>query len=183
MELNGEEKTIRALFREMKLEDERAKLTFAREWKSGPAHSVAPFRLGRGVFAAALVSLILVSTLVLQRQFFGANPPRHELTTPLALDERPAQEEVSTPEVSPVKNEVVTKLKDRARKRGRLAGASRNQRIASLRRRNSEAAYVSDWQSPTRAFLSSPSEELIRSVPSLNQSSVELGSFLHSRLN
>lgn len=63
MELNGEEKTIRVLFREMKLEDERAAPTFAREWKRRPSRPEYPPSFGRIVFAVALVCLILVSTL------------------------------------------------------------------------------------------------------------------------
>lgn len=184
MELNGEEKTIRALFREMKLEDERATPTFAREWKRRPARSVTPFSFGRVVFAVALACLILVSTLLLRRQFFGTEPLPHQFTKQLASDGRPDPVQVSRREgVSPV-NKEATKLENPALRRRRLAGASRNARLASsLRRRKGEAAYVSDWQSPTRAFLRFPGEELLRSLPTLNQSSVELGSFLHSRLN
>lgn len=184
MELNGEEKIIRALFREMKLEDERATPTFAREWKPGLARAATPVRSGRVVFAVALVCLILVSTLLLQRQFLGTEPLRPESTKQLASDGRLDLEQVSKLDlVSPVKQEA-PKLKNPALRRRRLAGASRNVRSASaLRRRKDEAAYVSDWQSPTRAFLRSPGEELLRSFRPLNQSSVELGSFLQSRMN
>ncbi len=184
MELNGEEKTIRALFREMKLEDERATPTFAREWKRWPSRPEAPLSFGRPVFAVALVCLILVSTLLLRLHFFGTEPLKHEFTKQLELDERPDPEQVSRRDgVSPV-NKEARKLKNRAATRRRLDGPSRNARLSSsLRRRRGEASLVSDWQSPTRAFLRSPGDELLRSLPQLNQSSLELGSFLNSRVN
>ena len=184
MELNGEEKTIRALFREMKLEDERATPTFAGEWKRRPSRPGIPLSFSRAVFAVALVCLILVSTLLLRRHFFGTEPPRHELSKQLELDGRPDQEQVSRQNgVSPV-NKEVREPKNRAVRRRRLNGASRNARLASsLRRRSGEASFVSDWQSPTRAFLRSPGDELLKSLPQLNQSSLELGSFLNTRLN
>lgn len=184
MELNGEEKTIRALFREMKLEDERATPAFAREWKRRPSRPGAPLSLGRVLFAVALVCLILGSTLLLRRHFFGTPPLRHEFTKQLEMDGRPDQEQVARrDEVSQV-NKEARKLKSRAARRRRLDGASRNARLASsLRWRRGEASFVSDWQSPTGAFLRSPGDELLRSLPQLNQSSLDLGSFLNSRLN
>ncbi len=184
MELNGEEKTIRALFREMKLEDERATPTFAREWKRRPSRPGAPLSFGRVVFAVALVCLILISTLVLRRHFFGTQPLRHEFTKQLEIDGRPDQEQVSSRDGVSQVNKEARKLKNRAARRRRLDGATRNARLASsLRLRRGKASFVSDWQSPTRAFLRSPSDELLRSLPQLNQSSLELGSFLNSRLN
>ncbi len=184
MELNGEEKTIRALFREMKLEDERATPTFAREWKRRPSRPAAPLSFAPVVFAAALVCLILVSTLLLRRHFFGIQPLRHEFTKRLELDGRPEQEQVLRRDGASQLNKEVRRLKNRAARRRRLDWASRNARLASsLRRRRGEAFFVSDWQSPTGAFLRSPGDELLRSLPQLNQSSLELGSFLNSRLN
>jgi hypothetical protein len=184
MELNGEEKTIRALFREMRLEDERATPTFAREWKRRPSRPRGPLSLGRVVFAAALVCLILVSTLLLRRHFFGTQPLRQEFTKQVEMDGRPDQKQVSRRDgVSQVNGEA-RKPKNQAPRRRRLDGASRNARLASsLRGGKSEASFVSDWQSPTRAFLRSPGDDLLKSLPQLNQSSLELGSFLNSRLN
>jgi hypothetical protein len=184
MELNGEEKTIRALFREMKLEDERATPTFAREWKRRPSRPRVPLSFGRVVFAAALVCLILISTLLLRRHFFGTQPLRHQFTKQLEMDGRIEQEQVSRLIGVSQVNSQATKPKNPAPRRRRLDGSSRNARLASsLRRRKGEASFVSDWQSPTRAFLRSPGDDLLRSLPQLNQSSLELGSFLNSRLN
>ena len=182
MELNGEEKTIQALFREMKLEDERATPTFAREWKSAPVRPGTPFSFPRVVFAVAVGCIILVSTLLIRRQFFGTEPLRPELPTQLASDGRSrAGQVLIRDETSPLKKEGA-KLNNPAVRRRTFAGASKNERIATKRSRGYEA-YVSDWQSPTRAFLRSPGEELLRSFRPLNQSSLELGSFLHNRLN
>lgn len=176
MELNGEEKTIRALFREMKLEDERATPPFAREWKRRSSRPGASLSFGRVAFAVAIVCLILGSTLLLRRHFFETKPLGHEATK--QLDGKPARDGVSQV------NSEARKPKNRAARRPRLDGASRNARLASsLRRRSGGASLVSDWQSPTRAFLRSPGDELLRSVPRLNESSLELGSFLNGGLN
>ncbi|MBA2527240.1 MAG: hypothetical protein H0V18_15890 [Pyrinomonadaceae bacterium] len=184
MEFNGEEKTIRALFREMKLEDERATPTFAREGKRRPSRPGAQLSLGRVVFAVALVCLILGSTLLLRRHFFWTLPLRQEFTKQLEMDGRPDQQQVSRRDQVSQVNKEARKLKSRTARRRRLDGASRNARLASsLRWRRGEASFVSDWQSPTGAFLRSPGDELLRSLPQLNQSSLELGSFLNSRLN
>ncbi len=184
MELNGEEKIIRALFREMKLEDERATPAFAREWKRRPSRPGVPVTFGRVVFAVALVCLILVSTLLLRRHFFGTPPLRHELTKQLKMDGKPDQKQVSRRDRVSQVNKEARKLRNRAERRRRLDGANRNARLtSSLRWRRGEASFVSDWQSPTGAFLRSPGDELLRSLPQLNQSSLELGSFLNTRLN
>jgi hypothetical protein len=186
MELNGEEKTIRALFREMKLEDERATPTFAREWKRRPSRYQAPLSFGRVVFAAALMCFILVSALLLRRQYFGTQRLQPEFAKQLEMNGRPDREQVSKRDgVSEVNSEGI-KLKNRAPRRRRLDGANINARLASSlrqRQRKGEAALVSDWQSPTRAFLRSPGDELLKSLPQLNQSTLKLGSFLNSSLN
>ncbi len=184
MELNGEEKTIQALFREMKLDDERSTPTFARESKRSPSRCVVPFSFGRVVFAVALVCLILVSTLVLRRHFFGTQPLRHEFTKQLEMDGSPDQEQVSRRDGVSLVNSEASRLKNRDPRRRRLNRASRNGRLASsLRQPKAEASVVSDWQSPTGAFLRSPGDELLKSLPQLNQSTRKLGSFLNSSLN
>ena len=184
MELNGEEKTIRALFREMKLEDERATPTFVRECKRRPSRSGVPFGFGRVVFVAALVCFILVSALLLRRDDIGTQPLQREFAKQPEMDGRRVKEQVSRRDgVNPVNSEA-SKLENRASRRRRLNGASRNARLASsLLRPRGEVSFVSDWQSPTRAFLRSPGDELLRSLPQLNQSSLKLGSFLNSNLN
>ncbi|MGH9969254.1 MAG: hypothetical protein ACREBG_15840 [Pyrinomonadaceae bacterium] len=168
----------------MKLEDERVTRPFAREWKRRPSRPGGSLSFGRVVFAVAMVCLILVSTLLLRRHFFGTQPLGHEFTKQFEMDGKPDQEKFSRRDGVSQVNSEARKSKNRAARRPRLDGASRNARLASsLRRRKGEASFVSDWQSPTRAFLRSPGDELLRSVPQLNQSSLELGSFLNSGLN
>ena len=184
MELNGEEKTIRALFREMKLEDERAATTLAREWKRRPSRYRAPLSFGRVVFAAALMCFILVSALLLRRQYFGTQQLQHHVAKHLEMDGRSDKELPSNQDGLSEVNSEGSKLKNQAPRRRRLDGANINARLASsLRKRKGEAALLSDWQSPTRAFLRSPGDELLKSLPQLNQSTLKLGSFLNSSLN
>ena len=182
MELNGEEKIIRALFHEMKLEDERSIPTFVRVTNRKPSRP-APFHFGRVVLAFAVVSVILVLTLLV-RQFLGTEPLPSEVTKELEMNGTPSQNQMLRSDgVSRVDSES-TKTKKRAPKR-RWLNASRGdkQLVSSFRRRKSELPFLSDWQSPTRAFLRFPGADLLKSLPQLNQSSMELGSFLNSRVN
>lgn len=183
MELNGEEKTIRALFREMRLEDERATPPFAREWKRKASAQGAPHRFGRAVFAVAMVCLILVSTFMLRRNFWK-QPVWHESAKQSEMNRRPGQEQLARREGVGEESKEAGKPKNRVARRPGLNGASRKARLASpVRRRKGEDIFVSNWQSPTRTFLRSPVGELLRSVPQLDQSSLELRSFLNSGLN
>lgn len=184
MELNGEEKTIQALFREMKLEDERVTPTFALETKRRRTRHGVSFSFGRVVFAVALACLILVSALVLRRAYFAPQPPQREFAQQPEMDGRPHKEQVSREDgVGQVNNET-RKPMTRAPKRRRMDRARNNGRLASsLHRRKDEISFVFDWQSPTAVFLRSPGDELLKSLPQLNQSTLKLGSFLNTGLN
>ena len=183
MELDGEEKTIRALFREMKLEDDRATPAFVREWRREPFRP-ARVRFGRVAFAVAVVSVILVSTILLRRHLLVVKPLPNEVTEQHEMNAERDQKQSSRSDASSLlaneartANNLTSKRRwsDRSRKHARLT--------SSLRRRKKEPSFLSDWQSPTRAFLRLPGADLLKRLPQLNQSSRELGSFLNSRVN
>ena len=46
-----------------------------------------------------------------------------------------------------------------------------------------QARAISSWQSPTETLLSSPNDDLLKSLPQLNENSTELKSFLPNRAN
>ena len=50
-------------------------------------------------------------------------------------------------------------------------------------RAEQEAKQLANWQSPTASLLSSSSDSLFKSLPQLNENSVELKSFLPKREN
>jgi hypothetical protein len=55
--------------------------------------------------------------------------------------------------------------------------------LAANRKLTQDAKAITDWESPTSALLSSPSDELFSSLPQLNENANGLQSFLPSRPN
>lgn len=183
MELDGEEKIIRALFREMKLEDDRATPAFVREWRRRPSRP-ARRHFGRVAFAVAVVSVILISTMWLRRHLPILKPLPNQVTEQYEMNAVRDQKQSSRSDASSLvddegktANNLTSKRRwsDRSRRHARLT--------SSLRRRKKEPAFLSDWQPPTSAFLRLPGADLLKPLPQLNQSSRELGSFLNSRVN
>jgi gas vesicle protein len=64
-----------------------------------------------------------------------------------------------------------------------LKSAARRQAVlmAANRKATRDAKAIESWQSPTATLLDSSSEELLKSLPQMNQSVEELKSFLPSR--
>jgi len=61
--------------------------------------------------------------------------------------------------------------------------ARRHAELVAKRAEIRNAVAISSWQSPTTALLRSPGDEVLTSLPQLNQSANELKSFLPSRSN
>lgn len=184
MELDGEEKIIRALFREMKLEDDRATPDFVREWRREPSRP-ARMRFGRVAFAVAVVSVILISTLLLRRHLLVVKPLPNEVTEQYEMNAERDQKQSSRSDASSLVDDEALVV-DEARTANNLTSkrwSNRSRRHARLtsspRRRKKEPAFLSDWQSPTSAFLRLPGADLLKPLPLLDQSSRELGSFLN----
>jgi hypothetical protein len=55
--------------------------------------------------------------------------------------------------------------------------------LAANRRAAKEAQAIASWESPTAALLNSPSDNLFKSLPQLNEKSNEMKSFLQGRDN
>ena len=183
MELDGEEKIIRALFREMKLEDDRATPAFVREWRREPSRP-ARMRFRRVAFAVAVVSAILVSTILLRRHLLVVKPLPNEVTEQYEMNAERDQKQSSRSDASNLVDDEARTANNSTSKRRWSDRSRRHARLtSSLRRRKKEPSFLSDWQSPTNAFLRLPGADLLKSLPQLNQSSRELGSFLNSRVN
>jgi hypothetical protein len=63
----------------------------------------------------------------------------------------------------------------------KLAAQRQALMVAANRKALQAAKAIESWESPTSSLLSSPSDEVLKSVPQLNQSAEELKSFLPSR--
>jgi len=177
MELVGEEKRIRALFSELRLENESVGPRFATVWNRAELGTVArrrPFRLSL-VYSMALIACVAIFSfaLVIRNWRVSQNPiaqVKDDAVTPGAT-----AIQIPTSEG----REKVVKQESGINRRLRVQKlAARRQAELIARKAARDAAAISKWQSPTSALLHSPSDEVFTSLPQLDESANELKSFL-----
>lgn len=180
MELSGEEKKIQALFSELKAADAQAAPRFAGVWN----RAIKPAR-GRSfnpVFVAAMALLVCAVLSVAvwtryQRQI--QTPEVVRVDTPVA----PAPASSAGPSTI---NPTAAQAKDPSKgsiapRRKKPAMRSNPTQLATNRKLTQDAKAITDWESPTSALLSSPSDSLFSSLPQLNENANGLQSYLPSR--
>jgi len=185
MELVGDEKRIPELFSELRLADEQTVPRFAVVWNRAQARTVKPARAFNLSFVAATALLVCaLLSLALWSKYSQRN------VQPNAV----AVREATKPATGAV--QVVKNAEDRivspvsADRRVRPGSISRAQRLAAQRRAlvlaanrkaAREAEAISTWQSPTSALLKSQNDELLKSLPQLNENADELKSYLPNK--
>ena len=178
MEWVGEEKRIQALFSEQRLADEQTAPSFAAVRTRAQARAYRPQRAFNLSFVAATALLVfsLVSLALWSTQW----QPKADvsISVPPVLTVSPAQVLVGIDEVKPAKPvQKGVSAKSRAIK---LAARRQVLLVAANRKATHEAKAIASWQSPTATLLDSASDELLKSLPQLNQTVDELKSFLPS---
>ena len=194
MQSSGEDKNIRALFHELKLEDSRARSSFTTTWNNAEVKfKRARFKRRRLEFssllrvsAAVVVCLALVAVALLPRALQLGRQPKHEpvqqvATAPNTRSEAP----------SPSQNTAPVSANTRFHKRSgsRVAGHKlprsngRNQVASAPRSDRSRENALSHWRSPTAILMRSASDSLLRVGPQLNESAQEMKNFLINSLN
>lgn len=182
MELSGEEKKLQALFSELKTADEETAPRFARVWHGATpgARRAFVFNPAFGAGMALLVCAV-VSLLVWSRYSQPDERPSVKVETTVSEPANVNSVRTATsvselpgfPIAGPVKE-----------KRPSTRKASRRNSIQLANRKlTRDAKAITDWESPTSALMSSPSDELFSSLPQFNQSTSDLKSFLPSRSN
>ena len=183
MESAGNEKKIQALFRELKLADERLAPEFIKVWNRAQATSSRSWRIINLSFAVAAALLVItLSVLVLWsrngQRSAQVNPKVAAGSTttiskagstpsPSAATPAPTQLGVAQPLVRVKSNQGPTKLAAR--------------RKADLDARNAviqDAVSLSSWQSPTAILMQSPADQVLTSLPQLDRSLNEMKTFL-----
>jgi len=160
MELGGTEKRIQALFSELSLEDRNRVPRFEQLWTRAETTISAPlFGRSLAVMAAAVVMVAASSLVLWSRQSYSA------------LNIAPLQ--IPTSSLPEVNQLAVTTEQPRTQRQKRIV---RRRQIESSA--ISEAALLSQWQSPTQSFMESRSVPVFNSLPQLDQSAKELESFL-----
>lgn len=183
MELVGEEKRIQALFRELRLEDERVAMPFAVAPDRAGSRSIRPLRAFKLSFVAmTLLLLCSLVSLALWAKYVGRTTPPNAVVDGTIPTASPIAPIPTIPLNSPKPDESLT-AKQTERHSFKAFSLMRARRAAMLAARQAEirqAAAISRWQSPTNALMSSSVDEVFTSLPQLNENANELKSFLPS---
>lgn len=182
MELSGEEKKLQALFSELKTADEETAPRFARVLNGATPRARRAFVFNPAfVVVTALLVCAVVSLAVWSRYRQQTEPAVVRVETPAApktthASEWPTAEPSAAPTTTPTKENTTAR-------RQRITVRRNSIQLAANRKLTRDAKAITDWESPTSALLSSPSDALFSSLPQLNENANGLQSFLPSRPN
>jgi len=168
MELSGDEKRIQALFSELSLEDQTRAPRFEKLWLRAEASATAP--------APLVTRLVLVATVVIVTMSFVAVRSWLSSSQSQQVANIPAQIIPTTAGPRLQHSELSTASRNVARPR-------RFARRQTERTAITQAAMLSNWQSPTNILLNSPTVSVLSSLPQLNQSARDLEQFLPKKNN
>jgi hypothetical protein len=181
MELSGEEKKIQALFSELRKADVETAPRFARVWNRAQPGARRAFVFNPAFVAVTALLVCAVVSLAVWSRY------RPQIQTPVVRVETPAAPitppTIVSPTVQPSAASTSTPLKENTARRSRTNARRNSIQLAANRKLTQDAKAITDWESPTSALLSSPSDELFSSLPRLNENSNGLQSFLPGRPN
>ena len=196
MELNGEDKRIRALFHELKRDEKRAAPLFAKTWNIAETefhrrgcsrpHFHFSSNLLRFATAILVASLALAATVLLPKYLRLPRQPKHGYAEqevaagPLATSEEPLRSGrvPANRESGKPTDRLVTIRRSVRVKKSPVAFAQRARPVNQIKQDG-----LSRWQSPTTKLLRSAGDELLRFVPAMNESAQEMKKFLANDLN
>ncbi|MEK6288337.1 MAG: hypothetical protein AABO57_21685 [Acidobacteriota bacterium] len=176
MNLNGDEKRIRQLFRELSCDEQRRAPEFAgvleaaNSGTAGSRHRTRSFALAPAVAALCVGMLIAVSFAVRHSKPEAPAAPTEAAVSPQST-ERPTRD-VSAPQVAdtPGKAERRTIIRRIPRRRTSDELAIRMKSLSA-------------WQSPTASLLKAPGEDIFKSLPRLGESLQSIKSFSPDEFN
>jgi hypothetical protein len=187
MESAGNEKKIQALFRELKLADERVAPEFIKVWDWAQATSPGSPRAFNLSFAVATALVVItLSALVLWSR---NGQPGEQVNPKVATESTPPGSTPgsmlgsfpSPPAATPAPTQFVVAQSPVRVKSNQWPPKLAARRKADLDARNAvirEAVSISSWQSPTATLMQSPADHVLTSLPQLNRSLNELKTFL-----
>jgi hypothetical protein len=196
MGLNGEDKRIRALFCELKREEEGTSPQFAKTWNIAEAEFYrrgfsrlrvqTSANLLRFATAILVVSLVLAATVLLPRYLRLHQQPKNDNgkqdvgVAPHATSEEPPRSgDVPAKRESGKSTDRLLAIRRSVRvKKSPVASAQRARPVKQDGQNG-----LSEWQSPTAKLLRSAGDELLRFLPQINESAEEMKKFLSNDLN
>jgi uncharacterized membrane protein len=179
MELAGEQKRIQALFSELRLAEEQTVPRFATVWNRAQARTLRPARAFNLSFVAATALLVCaLASLAVWSKYSQPKAPAAVAGTITASGfANPATEKTVFRTPAEQKSNRSSSI-SRAR---RLAAQKQALLLAINRRAARDAKVISSWESPTASLLKSQNDELLKSIPQLNENADELKSFLPNK--
>ena len=186
MELVGEEKRIQALFSEARLADEQTMPSFVGVWNRAQSQTMRrPHRAFNLSFVAA--TALLVCALVSLAWWVNHSQRNAKPVVAVALPTAPvgpvpAVENAGAVQTSAVVQSGIRSYRSDSKSRAiKLAARRQAVLVAANKKAVSDAKAIESWQSPTATLLDSSSDELLKSLPQLNQTVNELKSFLPAK--
>jgi len=202
MELNGEDKRIRALFCELKREEKRTSPPFAKTWNTAEAEfhrrgfsrlrfqlSSNLLRFATAILLVSFVSLVLAATILLPRYLRLPRQPRqpkHDYAeqevaaAPRATSEEPPRSgKVPANSESDKPTDRLVAIRRSVRVKKSPVAVAKPARPVNQIKQNG----LSQWESPTAKLLRLAGDELLRFVPQMNESAEEMKKFLSNDLN
>jgi hypothetical protein len=177
MNLNGDEKRIRQLFREMSRDDQRRAPEFASVLAAGNSGMAHSRKRNRSLRFATAVAMLCVALLIAVVIVVRPSKPQHaashdgQASTPAVQPEAqpsvvPYQPGVQAPGVEPRKT--IIKHARHRRTSDQMAIAMKS---------------LFAWKSPTASLLQTPGGELLRSLPRLGESLQTIKTFSPDEFN
>ena len=168
MEFSGDEKRIQALFSELALEDQTRAPRFEKLWLRAETTTPAPRSLVTRLVLVATVVIVAMS-FVAARAWLSSSQSQQVANIPPQIIPKTAGPRVQHSELG-----VASKAVARPRRFARR----QTERTAIT-----QAAMLSNWQSPTSILLNSPTVSVLSSLPQLDQSARDLEQFLPKKNN
>jgi hypothetical protein len=180
MALIGEEKRIRASFHELRLADECELPQFSSVWHRAQSPStsrrLAPaFRVAAALFVAGLA----IAAFTLVARYWQRSAPLSGVVANELNKAPTVPAQIKPASVGPAAAD--RRVADGGKVRPSRFSARNRPEVSPSTVRSAMA--ISQWQSPTATLLRSPADDLLRSLPRLNETAAEMKTFLPSPAN
>lgn len=184
MDLIGDEKRIRALFSELKFAEEQTAPGFAATWQRAQARSRRPQRAFNLSFVTVTALLVFVfGSLTIWSRLAQPSAPASAYANIPASSDGFASHVVPQTNIAGTTGPVKYSRAPISPRRSSKSTTQRQMIQIANNQVVTEAKAIENWQSPTASLLSSPSDDLFKSLPQLNENANEMKSFLPSRAN
>ena len=182
MESIGDEKRIRALFSEVRFADEQEAPSFAATWHRAQSRAIRPHRAFNLPFVTATALLIIaLGGLAVWSKYSQPSDRNYRASAAVPADF------VIAPTAPPAAEDSGSLVPKQAALRPRRTVQKESLAVAENRKAEekvkAQAKELASWQSPTASLLNSPSDNLFKSLPQLNENANEMKSFLPNRAN